>query len=273
MVRAASTLGTFPRSFTWACCPARQSARRVAPRAWAPAPVRATGLSPWTSIRRSVRPTGSQTRCPLRPYARPGTTTSRDVAGTDDVVGVRLRRAMPTPAGGSGFSPRSQPRATSRRDRPDRAAADSASQPHVTEPQKAGVSFSITAKIYRPLHKLIAPSTNRPGCRSVLDRRRCRCAETTHRPSPTITPRCASSCPVKRPPAASWLCRHLRLQPLSRPGRRHDLSRGRHRGHAVIEDVIRDLKYGVASPHASGRFGANAAWRFLNVIAHNLGAG
>jgi Transposase DDE domain group 1 len=45
-----------------------------------------------------------------------------------------------------------------------------------------------------------------------------------------------------------------------------------HRRHAVIEDVIRDLKYGVGLNHLpSGRFGANAAWMILNIIAHNLG--
>lgn len=44
-----------------------------------------------------------------------------------------------------------------------------------------------------------------------------------------------------------------------------------HRRHAVVEDAIRDLKYGVGLNHLpSGRFGANAAWLGLNVIAHNL---
>jgi hypothetical protein len=44
-----------------------------------------------------------------------------------------------------------------------------------------------------------------------------------------------------------------------------------HRQHAVIENVIRDLKYGLALDHMpSGKFGANAAWLALNVIAHNL---
>lgn len=44
-----------------------------------------------------------------------------------------------------------------------------------------------------------------------------------------------------------------------------------HRQHAVIENVIRDLKYGAALNHMpSGKFGANAAWLALNVIAHNL---
>ena len=44
-----------------------------------------------------------------------------------------------------------------------------------------------------------------------------------------------------------------------------------HRRHAEVENAIRDLKYGVGLNHMpSGRFGANAAWLGLNVIAHNL---
>ena len=45
-----------------------------------------------------------------------------------------------------------------------------------------------------------------------------------------------------------------------------------HRRHAEVENVIRDLKYGVGLNHLpSGRFAANGAWLVLNVIAHNLG--
>lgn len=45
-----------------------------------------------------------------------------------------------------------------------------------------------------------------------------------------------------------------------------------HRRHAEIENVIRDLKYGVGLNHLpSGVFGANAAWLALQVMAHNLG--
>lgn len=44
-----------------------------------------------------------------------------------------------------------------------------------------------------------------------------------------------------------------------------------HRRHAEIENTIRDLKYGVGLNHLpSGRFGANAAWLGLQMIAHNL---
>ena len=45
-----------------------------------------------------------------------------------------------------------------------------------------------------------------------------------------------------------------------------------HRRHAEIENVIRDLKYGVGLNHLpSGKFGANAAWLGFCVMAHNLG--
>ena len=44
-----------------------------------------------------------------------------------------------------------------------------------------------------------------------------------------------------------------------------------HRRHAEIENAIRDLKYGMALNHLpSGRFGANGAWLALQVIAHNV---
>ena len=44
-----------------------------------------------------------------------------------------------------------------------------------------------------------------------------------------------------------------------------------HRQHAAVENVIRDLKYGLGLNHMpSGKFGANAASLALNVIAFNL---
>ena len=44
-----------------------------------------------------------------------------------------------------------------------------------------------------------------------------------------------------------------------------------HRRHAEIENAIRDLKYGVALNHLpSGKFAANAAWLAVQVMAHNL---
>ena len=43
-----------------------------------------------------------------------------------------------------------------------------------------------------------------------------------------------------------------------------------HRGHAVIEQVIADLKAGSLAHLPSGRFTANAAWLVLAAIAFNL---
>jgi len=44
-----------------------------------------------------------------------------------------------------------------------------------------------------------------------------------------------------------------------------------HRRHAVVENAIRDLKYGMGLNHLpSGKFKANAAWLAVQVIAHNL---
>ncbi len=44
-----------------------------------------------------------------------------------------------------------------------------------------------------------------------------------------------------------------------------------HRHHAEIENAIRDLKYGMGLNHLpSGRFGANAAWLAVSVMAHNF---
>jgi hypothetical protein len=44
-----------------------------------------------------------------------------------------------------------------------------------------------------------------------------------------------------------------------------------HRQHAVVENAIRDLKYRLALNHMpSGKFGANASWLALNVLARNL---
>ena len=44
-----------------------------------------------------------------------------------------------------------------------------------------------------------------------------------------------------------------------------------HRRHAEVENAIRDLKYGVGLNHLpSGRFAANGAWLAVQVVAHNL---
>ncbi len=45
-----------------------------------------------------------------------------------------------------------------------------------------------------------------------------------------------------------------------------------HRGHAVVELAIRDLKEGTGLEHVpSGHYGANCAWLACAVLAHNIG--
>ena len=43
-----------------------------------------------------------------------------------------------------------------------------------------------------------------------------------------------------------------------------------HRGHAIAEQVMADLKAGPLAHLPSGRFPANAAWLTLAATAHNL---
>lgn len=43
-----------------------------------------------------------------------------------------------------------------------------------------------------------------------------------------------------------------------------------HRGHAIVEQVIADLKAGPLAHLPSGRFAANSAWLVLVAIAFNL---
>jgi hypothetical protein len=43
-----------------------------------------------------------------------------------------------------------------------------------------------------------------------------------------------------------------------------------HRGHAIVEHVMADLKAGPLAHLPSGNFGANAAWLTVAAIAHNL---
>jgi hypothetical protein len=43
-----------------------------------------------------------------------------------------------------------------------------------------------------------------------------------------------------------------------------------HRQHAVVELAIRDLKDQAMAPFPSGKYMANAAWRVIAALAHNL---
>ena len=49
-----------------------------------------------------------------------------------------------------------------------------------------------------------------------------------------------------------------------------ELVEAEHRGHAVVELAIRDLKDQALAHFPSGRFLANAAWTVIAALAHNL---
>ena len=282
-VRAASTLGTFLRSFTWGhVAQLDRVLDESLRRAWA------AGAGPGDGpVTLDVDSTICETYGIAKQGARFGHTRVRgyhpllaSVAGTDDVVGVRLRGGNAhTGRGAAGFL-------TQVFNRVRRAGAtgpivlraDSGFyNRNVTRAcRKAGVSFSITAKIYRPLHKLIAAIDEQAwvpipywigGGADV--------AETTHRPFSDNHPEVRLIVRRVKPTPGSQLALFATYDYhafiTNREGDMIALEAD-HRGHAVIEDVIRDLKYGVGLNHMpSGRFGANAAWMVLNVIAHNLG--
>jgi len=282
-VRAPSTLGTFLRSFTWGhVAQLERVLDESIRRAWV------AGAGPGDGpVTLDVDSTICETYGLAKQGARFGHTKVRGfhpliatVAGTDEVIGARLRGGNAhTGRGAAGF-------VTQVFNRARRAGAtgtmvlraDSGFYNHkVTEAcTKAGVRYSITVKMYKGLHTLIdkigeeewTPIPYWIGDGADV-------AETTWRPF------------SRRHPVVRLIVRRVRPTPGSqlalfatydyhafitnREGATVELEAD-HRRHAVVEDVIRDLKYGVGLNHLpSGRFAANAAWLILNVIAHNLG--
>jgi len=202
------------------------------------------------------------------------------VAGCDEVVGVRLR-------GGNAYTGRGAASfLTQVFNRVRRAGAigpmvlraDSGFyNSNVTEAcRKAQVSFSISVKLFQGLHKVIAAIAEKdwaPISYWIGDG--ADVAETSYRPFSDKHPEVRLIVRRVKPTPGSQLALfaaydyHALIT--NRPGEMIELEAD-HRRHAIVEDVIRDLKYGVGLNHLpSGRFGANAAWTILNVIAHNLG--
>jgi hypothetical protein len=140
--------------------------------------------------------------------------------------------------------------------------------------RKAGVRYSITVRLNKALHKVIAaiPDDAWAPIPYFLDG--ADVAETTYRPF------------GKKAPLVRLIVRRVKPTPGSQLALLVDWSfhafvtdrdgetialEADHRRHAVVENTIRDLKYGVGLNHMpSGRFGANAAWLALGVMAHNL---
>jgi hypothetical protein len=281
-VLAPSTLGTFLRSFTWGH--ARQLDRvsaELLARAWRAGA--GPGEAPVTiDIDSSIHETyGLQkqggakfTHTKVRGYHP----LYAVIAGTADVVHSRLRGGNANSGrGAAGFVTETVNRVRAAgATGPLTLRADSGfySRKVVDACRRAAVRFSITVKLNKALHKVIAaiPDDAWVPIPYFLDG--ADVAETTYRPF------------AKKAPLVRLIVRRVKPTPGSqlalfvdhsyhafitdRDGDTLELEAD-HRRHAVVEDAVRDLKYGVGLNHLpSGRFGANAAWLNLNVTAHNL---
>ncbi|MDP9332737.1 MAG: IS1380 family transposase [Actinomycetota bacterium] len=280
-VLAPSTLGTFLRSFTWGH--ARQLDRasgELLARAWA------AGAGPGDE---PVTVDVDSTICETYGLAKQGGVFGHthvrgyhplvaSVAGTGDVVHCRLRGGNAN----SGRGAKSFLTETFNRLRAAGASgrvtlrADSGFYSHnvVDACRDADVRFSVTVKLSPALHNTIAaiPADAWTPIPYFLDG--ADVAETTYRAFGKHQPELRLIVRRVRPTPGTQLALFVEFTYhafiTDRTGSTLALETD-HRRHADIENTIRDLKYGLGLNHLpSGRFGANAAWLALNVIAHNL---
>ena len=280
-VLAPSTLGTFLRSFSWGH--ARQLdkvAGELLVRAWAAGA--GPGEAPATI---DVDSTICETYGLAKQGGVFGHTKVRGyhpllavMAGAGEVVHSRLR-------GGNAHSGRGAASFLTETFNRVRAAgatgaltlrADSGFYNHkvVDACGAADVRYSITAKLYQGLHQVIESIDESVWTPIAYFWDGADVAETTYRPFGTKGRPCRLIVRRVRPTPGSQLALFTEFTYhafiTDRPGDTLELEAD-HRRHAEIENVIRDLKYGVGLNHLpSGRFGANAAWLGLNVMAHNL---
>jgi hypothetical protein len=280
-ILAPSTLGTFLRSFSWGH--ARQLdkvAGELLGRAWA------AGAGPGSA---PVTIDVDSTICETYGLAKQGGVFGHTkvrgyhplvaaVASAGEVVHSRLRGGNAHSArGAAGFLTETFNRVrTAGASGPLTLRADSGFYNHkvVDACRGADVRFSITAKMSKGLRTRIeeideARWTPIPYFLDGAD-----VAETTYRPFGAKGRDCRLIVRRVRPTPGSQLALFVEFSYhafiTDRVGTTLELEAD-HRRHAEIENVIRDLKYGVGLNHLpSGRFGANAAWLGLNVIAHNL---
>ncbi len=284
-VKAASTLGTFLRSFRWGHV--RQLdrvSRELLARAWAAGA--GPGDAPFTIDLDS-------TICETYGLAKEGATkfTYTKVrgyhpliaigTGTGDVLMARLR-------GGNANSGRSAGhflRETIGRVRGAGASgqltvrADSGFYAHavVAVCRKLGVRFSITVRQHRSVRRLIEaiPDDAWTPIPYWIDGG-ADVAETTYTPfvdqSDAVPVRLIVR-RVKPTPGSQLALLTLYDFHAFITDRTSEtlVLEADHRHHAEIENAIRDLKYGMGLNHLpSGRFAANGAWLAVQVMAHNL---
>jgi hypothetical protein len=284
-VKAASTLGTFLRSFRWGHV--RQLdrvSREVLKRAWAAGA--GPGSEPFTI---DLDSTICETYGLAKQGARHHTYTHvrgyhpllAIAAGTGDVLMARLREGRANTARGAGHFLRE----TIGRVRHAGATgeltvrADSGFYAHavVAVCRRMGVRFSITIRQSPATRRLIEaiPDDAWTPIPYWIDGG-ADVAETTYVPFADQN----GALPVRlivrrvRPTPGSQLALltlydyHAFIT--DRDGATLELEAD-HRRHAEIENAIRDLKYGMALNHLpSGKFAANGAWLAVQVMAHNL---
>ena len=284
-VKAPSTLGTFLRSFRWGHV--RQLdrvSRELLARAWAAGA--GPGDAPFTiDLDSTICETYGLAKKGARHHGYTGQRGYHPLlavaAGTGDVLMARLREGRANTARGAAHFLRE----TVGRVRhagasgPLTMRADSGFYTHavVAACRKLKVRFSITIRLRQNLRNLIEaiPEEDwRPipywmdGAADV--------AETTCTPFQAE----ADAAPVRlivrrvKPTPGSQLALFATYSYhafiTDRDGETLELEAD-HRRHAEVENAIRDLKYGVGLNHLpSGRFGANAAWLAVQVMAHNL---
>jgi Transposase DDE domain group 1 len=282
-VRAPSTLGTFLRSFTWGhVAQLDRVLDEALARAWA------AGAGPGDGpLTVDVDSSICETYGLAKQGARFGYTKVRgyhplfaSIAGTDEVIGARLRGGNAhSGRGAAGFLAQMFNRVRHAGATGEIAVrADSGFyNRNVTEAcRKAGARYSVTVKMSPALHKAICAIPDdawEPIPYWIGDG--ADVAETTYRPFSKKHPEVRLIVRRVKPTPGSQLALFATYDYhafiTDRGGATVELEAD-HRRHAVVEDVVRDLKYGVGLNHLpSGRFAANAAWLHLNVIAHNLG--
>ncbi len=281
-VLAPSTLGTFLRSFTWGH--ARQLDKVAAAllgRAWAAGA--GPGEAPLTiDVDSSVVETYGLNKAGGTKFTynkvRGYHPLFAVVAGTGDVVHCRQRGGNANSGrGAAGFLTETFNRARAAgASGPLTLRADSGfySGKVAAACRAADVRFSITVKLNPAVHKAIATIPDDAWAPIAYFLDGADVAETTYRPFGRKAPLVRLIVRRTKPTAGSQLALLVdyayHALVTDRVGETIAIEAD-HRRHAVVEDTIRDLKYGVGLNHMpSGRFGANAAWLALNVMAHNL---
>jgi hypothetical protein len=284
-IKAASTLGTFLRSFRWGHVRQLDAVtRHLLARAWAAGA--GPGSAPFTIDLDS-------TICETYGLAKEGAvhhgyTGVRGyhpllavAAGTGDILAARLREGRAnTVRGAAHFLTETIGRVRSAGASGQLTMrADSGFYAHdvVGVCRKADVRFSITLRQHRSVRRLIEAIPEEAwtpipywiaGGADV--------AETTYTPFAGEKDAVPVRLIVRRvkPTPGSQLALltlydyHAFIT--DRDGETLELEAD-HRRHAEIENAIRDLKHGVGLNHLpSGRFAANGAWLAVQVIAHNL---